>query len=239
MSVKKFGIGQPMRRVEDHRLLTGGGRYTDDYSPDKALHAVVLRSPHAHAKFTFTDLETARAMKGVKLVMTAAEVAHLGDVPCQGFLPNSDGTQSHIAHIPVLAKGVAKHVGDAVAFVVAETLRAPAMLPRPSASTIPCFPRSSTCARRSPRARPPCGPSSPTIARYDIGMGDKAEVDGIFAKADKVVKIEIENNRLITNYMETRGVVAEYDSKLKTSSSRSAARASTASATRWRRTCSR
>ena len=121
MSVKKFGIGQPMRRVEDHRLLTGGGRYTDDYSPDKALHAVVLRSPHAHAKFTFTDLETARAMKGVKLVMTAAEVAHLGDVPCQGFLPNSDGTQSHIAHIPVLAKGVAKHVGDAVAFVVAET----------------------------------------------------------------------------------------------------------------------
>ena len=52
MSVKKFGIGQPIRRVEDLRLVTGGGRYTDDYSPDKALHAVVLRSPHAHAKFT-------------------------------------------------------------------------------------------------------------------------------------------------------------------------------------------
>ena len=87
-------------------------------------------------------------MKGVKLVMTAAEVAHLGDVPCQGGLPNSDGTQSHVAHIPVLAKGVAKHVGDAVAFVVAESLRGPATRPRRSASTIARFPRSSTCARR-------------------------------------------------------------------------------------------
>ena len=215
MSVKKFGIGQPMRRVEDHRLLTGGGRYTDDYSPDKALHAVVLRSPHAHAKFTFTDLDTARAMKGVKLVMTAAEVAHLGDVPCQGFLPNSDGTQSHIAHIPVLAKGVAKHVGDAVAFVVAET---PARA-RDAAEAIgidySMLPSIIDMRQAVTKGATAVWAEQPNNCALDIGMGDKAEVDGIFAKADKVVKIEIENNRLITNYMETRGVVAEYDSKLK------------------------
>ena len=122
MSVKKFGIGQPIRRVEDFRLLTGGGNYLDDYAPDKCLHAVVLRSPYAHASFTFTDLDTARGMKGVKLILTAAEVAHLGDVPCQAAMPNFDGTKSHVADIPVLARGVVKHVGDAVAFVVAESV---------------------------------------------------------------------------------------------------------------------
>ena len=94
MSVKKFGIGQPVRRVEDQRLLTGGGRYTDDYAPERCLHAVVLRSPHAHARFTITDVETARAMKGVRLVLTAADVAHLGPVPCMAPMPNADGTSN-------------------------------------------------------------------------------------------------------------------------------------------------
>ena len=53
MSVKKFGIGQPVRRVEDQRLLTGGGNYTADYSPEKELVAFVLRSPHAHASLVW------------------------------------------------------------------------------------------------------------------------------------------------------------------------------------------
>src|SRR4051794_8439405 len=121
MAVTKFGIGQPARRVEDARLITGGGRYGDDYAPEGCLHAVLLRSPHAHARFRITDLEAARAMPGVHLVLTAEDVAHLGEIRCQAPLPNDDGTQGHLAHIPVLANGVVKHVGDAVAFVVADT----------------------------------------------------------------------------------------------------------------------
>src|SRR3712207_233969 len=82
MMVAKFGIGQPMRRVEDPRLIKGGGRYTDDYRPEGCLSAVVLRSPHAHARFTVADVEAARAMPGVRAILTAEDVAHLGDVPC-------------------------------------------------------------------------------------------------------------------------------------------------------------
>ena len=67
---------------------------------------MVLRSPHAHARFTFRMSQTARAMKGVKLVITAADVAHLGPVPCQGAMPNADGSANYVAHTPVLADGV-------------------------------------------------------------------------------------------------------------------------------------
>ncbi len=239
MSVKKFGIGQPMRRVEDHRLLTGGGRYTDDYSPDKTLHAVVLRSPHAHAKFTFTDLDTARAMKGVKLVLTAAEVAHLGDVPCQGCLPNADGTQSHVAHIPVLAKGVAKHVGDAVAFVVAET---PAARPRCGRGHRHRLLDAARARRHAPgrhqgRDRRVVR-SSPTTVAYDIAMGDKAKVDAHLRQGrqggEDRDREQPPHHQL---HGDARRASREYDAKTEAaSSSRSPARASTACATRWPRT---
>lgn len=213
MSVKKFGIGQSIRRVEDARLLTGGGRFLDDYMPDKCLHAVVLRSPYAHASFSFTDLETARAMKGVKLVLTAADVAHLGDVPCQAAMPNTDGTKNHVAHIPVLAKGVARHVGDAVAFVVADSVQRA----RDGAEAIGVDWKALPCVVDMPAALKPGAPAvwseQKDNVAYDTAMGDEAKVDAIFAKAARTVKLEVENNRLITNYMETRGCVAEYDSK--------------------------
>ena len=88
MSVAKFGIGQPLRRVEDRRLLTGQGQYLDDAAPEGCLHALMLRSPHAHARFEITDVAAARSLPAVKLVLTAPDVAHLGDVPCQAPVPN-------------------------------------------------------------------------------------------------------------------------------------------------------
>ncbi len=211
MTVKKFGIGQPLRRVEDQRLLTGGGRYADDYTPERCLHAVVLRSPHAHAKFTFTDLDTARGMKGVKLILTADNVAHLGDVPCLAPLPNGDGSQNHVAHIPVLAKGVAKHVGDAVAFVVADTPQRARDAAEAIGVDYTTLPAAVDMRKALQKGAPAVWAEQKDNLAYDTAMGDKAKVDALFAKADKVVSIEIENNRLITNYMETRGCVAEYD----------------------------
>ncbi|MCP8937281.1 xanthine dehydrogenase family protein molybdopterin-binding subunit [Alsobacter sp. SYSU M60028] len=216
MSVKKFGIGQPIRRVEDQRFLTGGGRYTDDVVPEKTLVGVVLRSPHAHARFRFTDLDTARGMKGVRLVLTADDLTHLGDVPCLAPLANSDGSQSHVAHIPVLAKGVVKHVGDAVAFIVADT----ALNARDAAEAIgvdyETLPAAVDMRHAIEKGSPAVWPQQPNNVAVDQSMGDKAKVDAIFAKADKVVKLEIENNRLVTNYMETRGCIGEYDAKTKT-----------------------
>jgi aerobic carbon-monoxide dehydrogenase large subunit len=215
MSVKKFGIGQPIRRVEDQRLLTGGGRYTDDYTPERCLVSTVLRSPHAHARFTITDLEAARAIKGVKLILTASDLSELGDVPCQAAMPNDDGSQNHVAHIPLLAKGTVKHVGDAVAFIVAETINAAKDAAEAIGVDYQPLPAAVGLRNAVKPGAPAVWDEQPNNIAYDTTMGDKAKTDAAFAKAEKVVRLEIENNRLITNYMETRGVVAEYDAKSK------------------------
>src|SRR5262245_29543799 len=81
MSLKKFGIGQAVTRKEDDPILRGHGRYVADHAPEGAMHATVLRSPHAHARFRVTDVATARAMTGVRLVLTADEAEDLGAMP--------------------------------------------------------------------------------------------------------------------------------------------------------------
>jgi aerobic carbon-monoxide dehydrogenase large subunit len=215
MRPMKFGVGQPVRRVEDERLIRGGGDYTDDRAPDRALQSYVLRSPYAHARFTFTDLEAARAMKGVKLILTAADVAHLGEVQCQAPLPNGDGTKGPVKHIPLLANGVAKHVGDAVAFIVAESMA----IAKDAAELVAIDWVSSPVVVEIPDALAKGAAmvwdDAPGNIAYDTAMGDKAKVEGIFAKAHKTVRLEIINNRLITNYMETRACIAEYDAPTK------------------------
>ena len=90
MNMMKFGVGQSIRRVEDQRLMTGHGCYTADVASEKTLHAVVLRAAHAHARFVIRDLATARAIKGVKLILTAADLTHLGGVPCLAHVGNAD-----------------------------------------------------------------------------------------------------------------------------------------------------
>ncbi len=84
----KFGLGQALTRKEDEALLRGAGRYVADHAPAGLLHAVVLRSPHAHARLRITDVAKARAMPGVALVLTGVDTAKLGDLPCQGEIPD-------------------------------------------------------------------------------------------------------------------------------------------------------
>ncbi|MBV9458673.1 MAG: xanthine dehydrogenase family protein molybdopterin-binding subunit, partial [Bradyrhizobium sp.] len=114
----KFGIGQSVVRKEDDALIRGKGRYTDDLAPQPAMHALVLRSPHAHAKFTI-DVSRARTLPGVALILTAAEVGDLGDLPC---LFNFEVDPFTGPPYPILAKDEVRHVGDAVAFVVADSV---------------------------------------------------------------------------------------------------------------------
>ncbi len=104
-NMKKFGIGQPIRRVEDRKFITGEGRYTDDIAPQKAVHAYILRSPHACARFKITDLEAAKAAKGVLAVWTAADVAGFEGVACQAPLPKADGSLMVAPKWPLLCDG--------------------------------------------------------------------------------------------------------------------------------------
>ena len=113
----RFGFGQSVLRKEDDPLLRGLGRYVADIAPRGTLHAVVLRSPHAHARFQI-DATQALAMPGVNLVLTGADINDLGLLPCSVELPN---TILDVPPYPVLARNEVRHVGDAIAFVVADT----------------------------------------------------------------------------------------------------------------------
>jgi carbon-monoxide dehydrogenase large subunit len=100
----KFGIGQPMRRHEDLRLITGRGRYTDDVILPRMTYAFVLRSPVAHAHIKRIDAAAARRMPGVLFVATGEDVRAdgLGNVPCMVPLANRDGTPRHDTPRPCL-----------------------------------------------------------------------------------------------------------------------------------------
>ena len=109
----KFGMGAPVRRVEDKALITGNGNFTDDAQSIGALHAYVVRSPHAHAKFTIENASDALASDGVHLVLTHADIAEYGEIPCQTLLPQVDGTPIDPKNIPLLCKDTVHHLGDA------------------------------------------------------------------------------------------------------------------------------
>jgi carbon-monoxide dehydrogenase large subunit len=114
----KFGFGQSVLRKEDDPLLRGRGQYVSDVAPRETLHAVVLRSPHAHARFQI-DAARARTMPGVRLVLTGSETANLGPLPCTVELPK---TKIDIPPYPILSRNEVRHVGDAVAFIVADSV---------------------------------------------------------------------------------------------------------------------
>src|SRR3954463_10794921 len=115
----KFGVGQSVKRKEDDALLRGAGRYVADHAPENLLHAVVLRSPHAHARFRITDATKAGAMPGVALVLTGPDTAALGHLPCAAEVPD---TTIDVPSYPILVLDEVRHVGDAIAFVVGDSV---------------------------------------------------------------------------------------------------------------------
>ena len=121
--VTKFGIGQPVPRLEDPRFITGRGRYVDDIDLPQQCHGVVVMSPHAHARIKSIDTAKAKAADGVVAVLTGADVEadKLGSlVP---LMPEDmGGPRASARCVPILSGGKVRAVGDRVAFVVAETL---------------------------------------------------------------------------------------------------------------------
>lgn len=205
----KFGVGQSVLRKEDDALIRGKGRYTDDHSPAPALHALMLRSPHAHAKFTI-NVTKARAMPGVALILTAAEVADLGDLPCLFNLETDPFTGPPY---PILARDEVRHVGDAIAFVVADTIdQARDAIEAIEVNWTP-LPSVVGLVNAVKPGAPLVWPDKPGNVLFDVPIGDKAATDAAFAKAHAVAEVSIVNPRVITNFMETRAAVAEYDAK--------------------------
>src|SRR6201991_1623876 len=205
----KFGMGQSVLRKEDDALIRGKGRYTDDLAPSASLHALMLRSPHAHARFTI-DATQARALPGVALILTAAEVADLGDLPC---LFNLETDPFTAPSYPILAKDEVRHVGDAVAFVVADSIdQARDAIEAIDVKWTP-LPAVAGVVNAVKPGAPQVWPDKPGNLLFDVPVGDKKAVEAAFAKAHAVAEVSIVNPRVITNFMETRAAVAEYDAK--------------------------
>ena len=204
----KFGFGQAVKRKEDDALLRGQGRYVADVAPEGALHAVMLRSPHAHARFSIGNLDGVRRMPGVRLVLTAAEIAKLGPLPTPGVLPDVD---IPIPPYPILVRDEVRHVGDAIAFVVADTLNDAKNAAEAITVDWQALPHViGAAAALAPKA-PQVWPNRPGNVAFETAAGDAAKTKAAFAQAARTVELSIINQRLVTNYMDTRGVIAEYD----------------------------
>jgi carbon-monoxide dehydrogenase large subunit len=204
----KFGFGQALTRKEDDPLLRGAGCYVADVAPDAALHAVMLRSPHAHARFSIHELDRVRAMPGVRLVLVAADVADLGPLPTPGVLPDVD---IQIPFYPILAKDIVRHVGDAVAFVVANSLSAAKDAIEAISVDWQPLPHTIGAMTALARGAPVVWPDRPGNLAFETELGDARATEAAFAQAAKMVSLTIVNQRLVTNYIDTRGVIAEYD----------------------------
>jgi aerobic carbon-monoxide dehydrogenase large subunit len=207
------GIGAPVRRKEDRRYLTGRGTYTEDINRPGQLHAVILRSPHAHARIRSIDTAPASRMLGVVAVFTGADMAKdsVGSIPCGWLIKNKDDTPMAEPPHPPLVPDRVRHVGDQVAVVIAETrnqARDAAEAIRVDYEVLPAV--VDTAAAAKPGA-PQVWDQAKNNVCFDWHLGDKAAVDAAFAKAHHVTKIDLVNNRLIPNAMEPRAALAEYD----------------------------
>jgi carbon-monoxide dehydrogenase large subunit len=209
----KFGIAQSIARVEDPRLLKGGGRYTDDIVLPGMLHGIVLRSPHAAARLGGIDTKAAASVPGVRAIYTAADLKAdgVGPLPCAAPVQNRDG--SDMANPPhlALADGAVRHIGDPVAFIVAETAAAA----RDAAELVnvdyTVQPAIIDLAKATEPGAPLVWPEAKNNVAFDWGIGDQAATDALFASAAHVTRLTVVNNRVVVASMEARAAIGDFD----------------------------
>lgn len=206
----KFGMGASVLRKEDDAFITGKGRYTDDFQPEGLLHGYVLRSPIANGTFSIASVEEARNAPGVHLVLTAADIPHLSDLKSGAMQKQPDGSRAPTRDIPILCRDRVRHVGDAVAFIVADT-RAQA---QDAAELIDVEFEPEDAIAETARAldddAPLVWPEAGSNKAFTYQLGDPATAEDAFAKAARVSRIEFTNNRLVSNYMEVRSAVGQW-----------------------------
>lgn len=208
-----FGLAQPVRRVEDPRLLKGAGRYTDDIRPPGVLHGVVVRSPYAAARLGRVDAGPARNVSGVVAIYTADDLTAdgIGTLPCLVPMTNRDGSKRADPPRPVLADGFVRHVGDPVAFIAAETAHAAKDAAEVIAIDYDPLPSVTSPEAALESDASLVWPDVPGNRVFDWSIGSRAKTDALFAQAHHVTTLRIVNNRIVVASMEPRVALAEYD----------------------------
>ena len=212
----KFALGQAVPRTEDPRLLTGRGRYTDDFVLRRLAHAFVLRSPHAHARIRSVDTRAAQQMPGALAVLTGEDwTAEKFGAP-RPIIPRQrrDRSSMYVPPRPALARDLVMLVGDPVAFVVAENVdhaKDAAERVVVDYEPLPCV--TATEEALSPNATKLWAECRDNECFF-FALGDKRAVEAGFARAHHISRLKLVFNRVTAATMEPRGCIGEWDDRL-------------------------
>ena len=211
--MNSFGIGQPVRRVEDRRFLIGRARYVDDIDLPRQAYGALCLSPHPHARIRRVDVSRAFEVPGVLCALTGADAVRerLGGIPPNAMPEDMGGPKGYRTFRPLLPADKVRHVGERVAFVVAETAeqaREAAELvevdyePLPAAVTV-------EDAVKDGAAK--IWEDWTSNVSFTLMLGKKDATDAAFARARHVVSLRLVNNRLSANALEPRGAIGDYN----------------------------
>jgi aerobic carbon-monoxide dehydrogenase large subunit len=209
----RFGAGQPVKRLEDQRLLTGKGAFIDDKPEDGALWLYVLRSPHAHARINAIDTQAALAMPGVEAIYTGADLVRddIGTIPTLAIFKRPDGTPMTVPPRRVLAHEIVRFGGEPVAAIVA-TSRAVAQNAAEAVDVdYEVLPAVVDPVEAIRPGAPVVWPEAPDNIVAAMSYGDAAKVEETFAGAAHKVSLDINSQRLIPSAMEPRSTIAEIE----------------------------
>ncbi|MDX2302237.1 MAG: xanthine dehydrogenase family protein molybdopterin-binding subunit [Microscillaceae bacterium] len=206
-------IGQPVKRIEDKRFITGQGKYTDDVILPQMTHAYILRSPFAHATITHIDVSAALAMEGVVAVFTGKDIAEagIGGVPTGWQVNFRTGETMKEPPHPLLVKDKVRFMGDAVAIVIAETKA----LAKDAAELVEIEYEEHEPAIFAAQAIQDGAPlvhdDAPNNLCFDWELGDQSATDAALANAYHITTLEFENQRLAPNAIEPRSAIGHYE----------------------------
>src|SRR5689334_6256635 len=211
----RFGAGQPVKRLEDQRLLTGKGRFIDDKPEDGALWLHVLRSSHAHAKITSVDTNAATAMDGVAAVFTGADLVRddIGTLPTLAIFKRPDGKPMAFPPRRLLAHEVVRFAGEPVAAVVASSRLAAQSAAEAIAIEYEVLPAVVDPIEATKPGAAVVWPEAPDNVVASMSYGDAAKVEEAFSSAAHTVSLDIVSQRLVPSAMEPRSTIAEVEKK--------------------------
>ena len=211
----RFGAGQPVKRLEDQRLLTGKGQFIDDKPAEGTLWLHVLRSPHAHAEIVSLDTAAATAMPGVEAVFTGADLIKddIGTIPTLNIFKRPDGKPMTVPPRRLLAHEVVRFAGEPIAAVVASSRT----LAQEAAEAIVVeyreLPAVVDPIEATRPGAPAVWPDAPDNIVAAMSYGDAAKVEAAFASAAHTVSLDLVSQRLVPSAMEPRSTIAEVDKK--------------------------
>lgn len=211
----RFGAGQPVKRLEDQRLLTGRGNFIDDKPEDGAWWVHVLRSPHAHAKIASIDTAAAKEMPGVAAVFTGADLIadDVGTLPTLPIFKRADGSPMAVPPRRLIAHEVVRFAGEAVAAVIASSRQAAQAAAEAIDVQYDVLPSVVDPQMALKDGAPVVWPDAPDNVAAAMSYGDAAAVEAAFAKAAHTVSLDIVSQRLVPAAMEPRSTIAEVDAK--------------------------